>query len=105
GADLPRRCPARLGGVLLELRDRRHPVCHHPLPHAAGELHPQEIPRGVRMIGISSIKKAATVPASKRNRKNSMFLYVCLAFTSISVLCLGVLLLSVFINGTKHLFD
>lgn len=57
------------------------------------------------MIGISSIKKAATVPATTRNRKNTMFLYVCLAFTSISVLCLGVLLLSIFLNGTKHLFD
>jgi len=57
------------------------------------------------MIGISSIKKAATVPASARNRKNRAFLCVCLAFTSISVLCLGVLLLSIFLNGTKHLFD
>ncbi|XHC27097.1 hypothetical protein ABWH91_07265 [Phycisphaerales bacterium ac7] len=34
-----------------------------------------------------------------------MFLYTCLAFTSVSVLCLGVLLLSIFLNGTKHLFD
>ena len=41
------------------------------------------------MIGISSIKKAATVPASTRNRKNRAFLFVCLAFTSISVLCLA----------------
>lgn len=57
------------------------------------------------MIGVSSIKKAASVPAATRNRKNSAFLYVCLAFTSVSVLCLGVLLLSVFLNGTKHLFD
>lgn len=57
------------------------------------------------MIGVSSIKKAVSVPATTRNRKNRAFLYVCLAFTSVSVLCLGVLLLSVFLNGTKHLFD
>lgn len=57
------------------------------------------------MIGVSSIKNAATVPVATRNRKNSLFLYLCLAFTSVSVLCLGVLLLSIFLNGTKHLFD
>lgn len=56
------------------------------------------------MIGISSIRKAVSVPAPARNRKNALFLYVCLGFTSVSVLCLGVLLLSVFLNGTKHLF-
>ncbi|MFI4855722.1 MAG: ABC transporter permease subunit [Phycisphaerales bacterium JB065] len=57
------------------------------------------------MIGVSSIKNATHVPVAARNRKNGAFLYVCLAFTSISVLCLGVLLASVFLNGTKHLFN
>jgi phosphate transport system permease protein len=57
------------------------------------------------MIGVSSIKNATTVPVASRNRRNRVFLYTCLAFTSVSVLCLGVLLLSIFLNGTKHLFD
>ena len=57
------------------------------------------------MIGVSSIKNATAVPAPSRNRKNRLFLYVCLVFTSVSVLCLGVLLISIFLNGTKHLFD
>lgn len=56
------------------------------------------------MIGISSIKNATHIPVSSRNRKNRVFLYFCLAFTSISVLCLGVLLLSILLNGTKYLF-
>lgn len=56
------------------------------------------------MIGISSIKNATHVSVASRNRKNRVFLYFCLAFTSVSVLCLGVLLLAIVLNGTKHLF-
>ena len=56
------------------------------------------------MTGVSSIKNATHVSVASRNRKNRIFLYFCLAFTSISVLCLGVLLLSIVLNGTKYLF-